>query len=205
MTTLEALKRLNAYDIILASKSPRRQQLLAGIGLHYRTADNSEMDEVFPAVLKREEIPVYLAQAKAMYFHSLIAQNTLLITADTIVWLDNKVIGKPVDHEDAVSMLMKLSGNMHEVFTGVCLKTATRESLFHAATKVYFRKISEEEIRFYVNTFKPFDKAGAYGVQEWIGYVGVEHIEGSYFNVMGLPVQQLYHELLKIIEDDLQD
>jgi len=130
---------------------------------------------------------------------SHMERNTLLITADTIVWLNDEVIGKPTGPEDAVAMLMKLSGNMHEVFTGVCLKTATRERIFHAATKVFFRKISEDEIRYYVNTYKPFDKAGAYGVQEWIGYVGVEHIEGSFYNVMGLPVQKLYCELLKII------
>jgi septum formation protein len=124
----------------------------------------------------------------------------LLITADTIVWLGNEVIGKPSDEEDAVDMLMKLSGNMHEVFTAVCIKTANRENLFHASSKVFFRKISEEEIRYYVNTCKPFDKAGAYGVQEWIGYVGVEKIEGSFYNVMGLPVQKLYCELIKMIQ-----
>jgi septum formation protein len=200
MTTLETIERLNAYDIILASKSPRRRHLLSGTGLKFRTVNHSEMEEVYPAVLKAEEIPVYLARAKAMFYSSLIEKDTLLITADTIVWLNNEVIGKPTGSEDAVDMLMKLSGNMHEVFTGVCIKTALREIVFHASTKVFFRKISEDEIRYYVSTYKPFDKAGAYGVQEWIGYVGVEHIEGSYFNVMGLPVQRLYCELLKIIE-----
>lgn len=200
MTTLEILEKLNAHDIILASKSPRRQQLLAGVGLKFRVVNNLEMEEVYPSVLHREEIPVYLAGAKAAFYGSLIERNTLLITADTIVWLDNEVIGKPTDTEDAINMLMKLSGNMHEVFTGVCLKTATQEVLFHASSKVYFRKISEEEIRYYVNTFLPLDKAGAYGVQEWIGYVGVERIEGSYFNVMGLPIQRLYCELLKLVQ-----
>jgi septum formation protein len=129
----------------------------------------------------------------------MIEQNTILITADTIVWLDNRVIGKPIDSEDAVNMLLKLSGHMHEVFTGVCIKTMAGELSFFASSKVYFRQLSEEEIRYYVHKFNPLDKAGAYGVQEWIGYVGVEKIEGSYFNVMGLPVQQLYHELLKLI------
>jgi septum formation protein len=200
MTTLEALERLNTFDIILASKSPRRQHLLTEIGLKFRTVNHLEMDEVYPTGLRGAEIPVYLAQAKAVFYESLIDKNTLLITADTIVWLENKVIGKPADFEDAVDMLMKLSGNMHEVFTGVCLRTSTRERLFHASSRVFFRRISEEEIRYYVNTCKPFDKAGAYGVQEWIGYVGVERIEGSYYNVMGLPVQQLYCELLKLIE-----
>jgi len=200
MTTLEALEQLNKYDIILASKSPRRQQLLSGIGILYRTVNHEEMDEAYPFVLKREEIPVYLARAKSIHYASLMAKNTLLITADTIVWLDNQVIGKPSGPEDAIEMLTRLSGNMHEVFTGVCVKTDSRESLFHASTKVYFRKLGLDEIRYYVNTYKPFDKAGAYGVQEWIGYVAVERIEGSYYNVMGLPVKQLYCELLKFIE-----
>jgi len=200
MTTPEILHKLNSFDIVLASKSPRRKQLLGGIGLKFRTVNHLEMDEVYPSVLRGEEIPVYLAQAKAAFYQSIIEKNTLLITADTIVWLENEVIGKPNGTEDAVDMLMKLSGNMHEVFTGVCIKTATQEKLFHACSKVFFRKISEDEIRYYVNAFEPFDKAGAYGVQEWIGYVGVERIEGSYFNVMGLPVQKLYCELTKLIE-----
>jgi septum formation protein len=200
MTMLKALERLNAFDIILASKSPRRQQLLAGTGLKFRTVNNTEIDEVFPAVLKREEIPLYLAQAKAVSFYPLIGPNTILITADTIVWLNDEVIGKPADYEDSVNMLMKLSGNMHEVFTGVCIKTSTQEKLFYASTRVFFRKITGEEIRYYVDAYKPYDKAGSYGVQEWIGYVGVERIEGSFYNVMGLPVQMLYHELLNIVE-----
>ena len=198
MTTLESLERINAYDIILASKSPRRQQLLEGIGLKYRIVNHIDIEEIYPSILKREEIPVYLAQAKAMIYSSLIEQNTLLIAADTIVWLHNEVIGKPDGKDDAIEMLKRLSGNMHEVFTGVCIKTASREKIFHACTKVFFRKMSEEEILYYVNAYKPFDKAGAYGVQEWIGYVGVEHIEGSYFNIMGLPVHQLYDELIRI-------
>jgi septum formation protein len=201
MTTLEAINKLNAYDIILASKSPRRQQLLKEIGLKFRVVNHLEMDEVYPAALKAEEIPVFLARAKASFFNSLIGSNTLLITADTIVWLKNEVIGKPAGREDAVEMLLKLSGNMHEVFTGVCIKTAERETVFHASSKVFFRKIRKEEILFYVDKYKPFDKAGAYGVQEWIGYVGVERIEGSFFNVMGLPIQRLYCELLKMIKD----
>ncbi|HEX2395742.1 MAG TPA: Maf family nucleotide pyrophosphatase [Bacteroidales bacterium] len=200
MTTLEAIEKLNNFDIILASKSPRRQLLLEGTGIKFRTVNHEDMDEVYPSVLKREEIPVYLARAKALHYQSLMTHNSVLITADTIVWLENEVIGKPADSDDAVRMLMKLSGNMHEVFTGVCIKTLTNETLFHAATKVYFRRLSLDEIRFYVNTCKPFDKAGSYGVQEWIGYVAVERIEGSFYNVMGLPVKQLYCELIKIVE-----
>lgn len=200
MTTLEAIEKLNKFDIILASRSPRRQQLLEGTGIKFRTLNHEDMEEVYPAALKREEIPVYLAKAKARHYESQMYENSVLITADTIVWLENKVIGKPADSDDAVRMLRELSGNMHEVFTGVCIKTLTNESLFHASTKVYFRHLSLDEISFYVNAYKPFDKAGSYGVQEWIGYVAVERIEGSFYNVMGLPVKQLYCELIKILD-----
>lgn len=196
----DILEKFNKYDIILASKSPRRKQLLEGTGLKFRTVNHLEMDEIYPPELKREEIPLYLADAKAKHYDSIIGPETLLITADTIVWLNNEVIGKPSDTEEAVSMLMKLSGNMHEVFTGVCVKTMMQEILFHAETKVFFRKLSEDEIRYYVSTYMPFDKAGAYGVQEWIGYVAVERIEGSFYNVMGLPVKQLYCELIKMVD-----
>lgn len=200
MNTQEVLNKINEFDIVLASKSPRRQQLLTEIGIKFRVVNHLDMEEVYPSVLKREEIPLYLAKAKASFYESYLEQNTLLITADTIVWLENEVVGKPVDAEDAVHMLTRLSGNMHEVFSGVCLKTVSGEKTFFASSKVYFRKISEEEIRFYVDNYKPFDKAGAYGVQEWIGYVGVEKIEGSYYNVMGLPVQKLYCELMLMIQ-----
>ena len=199
MTTLEAIEKLNTYDIILASKSPRRQYLMKELGLKFRVVNDLYMEEIYPSVLKAEEIPVYIARAKAACYDKIIEQDTLLITADTIVWLENVVIGKPVDLEDAVVMLQKLSGNMHEVFTGVCIKSALNEIVFHASSKVFFRKFSEEEIHYYVNKYKPLDKAGAYGVQEWIGYAGVERIEGSYFNVMGMPIQRLYCELLKFI------
>jgi septum formation protein len=199
MTTLASIDRLNSFDIVLASKSPRRQHLLAELGLKFRVIDHIDMEEVYPASLRAEEIPLYLAKAKAACCERYLDPNTVLITADTIVWLQNEVIEKPVDHEDAVNMLGKLSGQMHEVFTGVCIKTFGGESSFYAASRVWFRQLSEEEIRYYVENFSPLDKAGAYGVQEWIGYVGVEKIEGSYFNVMGLPVQQLYNELLKLI------
>jgi septum formation protein len=199
MITLASLDKLNSFDIILASKSPRRQHLLAELGLNFRVIDHIDMEEVYPASLRAEEIPLYLAKAKAACCEHYMDTNTVLITADTIVWIDNEVIEKPYNAEDAVKMLIRLSGRMHEVFTGVCIKTRAGESSFFASSKVYFRQLSEEEIRYYVEKFNPLDKAGAYGVQEWIGYVGVEKIEGSYFNVMGLPVQQLYHELLQLI------
>lgn len=199
MTTLEVLEKLNSFDIILASRSPRRQHLLAELGLVFRVVNHVEMEEVYPSILQAEEIPAYLARVKAARYDSLMEQNTILITADTIVWLDNEVIGKPGSPEEAVNMLLRLSGRMHEVFTGVCIRTLMHETVFHASSKVFFRPLSEEEIAYYVNNFSPLDKAGAYGVQEWIGYVGVERIEGSYYNVMGLPVQRLYSELLKLI------
>jgi septum formation protein len=199
MTTPELIEKLNSFDIVLASKSPRRQRLLAETGLSFRVENHIDMEESYPSVLRAEEIPVYLARAKAACYERIIGQNTILITADTIVWLDNEVIGKPADAGEAVQMLLRLSGHMHEVFTGVCIKTLTSERVFHAASKVYFRLLSEEEIRYYVNKYNPLDKAGAYGVQEWIGYVGVERIEGSYFNVMGLPVQRLYCELIRMV------
>ena len=173
--------------------------MLAGLGLTFRVMNHIDMEEVYPAVLRAQEIPVYLARAKAACYERIIGHNTLLITADTIVWLNNEVIGKPAGPEDAVQMLLRLSGNMHEVFTGVCIKSYSAESVFHASSKVYFRHLEEEEIRYYVDRYNPVDKAGAYGVQEWIGFIGVERIEGSYFNVMGLPVQQLYSELRKMI------
>ncbi len=198
MTTLESLEKLNRYDIILASKSPRRQQLLEGTGIRFRTLNHSEIDEIYPEHLLREEIPMYLARVKAQHYVSFIKDDTILITADTIVWLDKEVIGKPSGRQDAIAMLTKLSGNMHEVFTGVCIKTTTREVVFHASTRVYFRELSTDEINYYVSTYQPYDKAGSYGVQEWIGYVAVERIEGSFYNVMGLPIKQLYCELIKI-------
>lgn len=197
---LKELEQINKHDIVLASKSPRRQQLMKDAGIRFRTVNNCDMEEVYPSVLQAEAIPQYLARAKAACYESLIHNDTILITADTIVWLDNEVIGKPSGTTDAIDMLGRLSGRMHEVFTGVCVRTLSQERLFYTSSRVYFRKLNDEEIHYYVNTYEPFDKAGAYGVQEWIGYIGVERIEGSYFNVMGLPVQRLYCELLNIID-----
>ncbi len=185
---------LNKYQIILASQSPRRQQLLKELGLNF-SIEVREIDEVYPAHLQREEIPVYLAQLKAKVFENSLSKNQLVITADTIVWLNNHVLGKPTDFDDALNMLQSLSGNTHTVYTGVCLKSLSKETTFWAKTDVHFKVLSEEEITYYLKTHKPYDKAGAYGIQEWIGYIGIEHIEGSYFNVMGLPVQKLYEHL----------
>lgn len=203
MTQNELQLRLAAFDVVLASKSPRRQQLLRELGLQFRVVNHMDMAEVYPLILKGPEIPVYLAKAKASCYENLIQSNTLLITADTIVWLHDSVIGKPADENQAVDMLKMLSGNMHEVYTGVCLKTALSETCFYACSKVYFRDLTDEEIRHYVETCRPLDKAGAYGVQEWIGYIGVERIEGSFYNVMGLPVQMVYSHLVKLLTEKI--
>ena len=186
------LTHLKKYDIILGSASPRRNELLKGLDIEFRIMSN-DVDENYPADLIGVQIPEYLAQKKADTY--TLKENTLLITADTIVWLDGVVYGKPTDRNDAREMLKMLSGKMHQVITGVCIRTAEKSRVFHAMTDVYFAPFSDEEIEYYLNHYAPYDKAGSYGVQEWIGYIGVERIEGSYFNVMGLPIQRLYNEL----------
>jgi septum formation protein len=185
--------------LLLASQSPRRRALLKELGFPVKIVQAPNVDEIFPDHLKAGEIPVYLAQLKAEAFKEPMADGDMLVTADTIVWLKNEVIGKPLGREDAIKMLKKLSGNKHQVFTGICLKYKGKNHLFCDETNVYFKTLSDEEIVHYVDQYKPFDKAGAYGVQEWIGFVGVERIEGSYFNVMGLPTHLLYSEILKLI------
>lgn len=189
-------EHLNRFHFILASKSPRRQYLLHELGIPF-VIETKEVDESFPEHLQREDIPLYLCRKKADAFEGKLEDNTILITADTIVWINNHVLNKPEDAEEARVMLRELSGNRHEVYTGVCLKSGKKEVAFSVKTDVYFKELTDGEIDFYVSTYKPFDKAGAYGAQEWIGYVGVERIEGSYFNVMGLPVKEMYEELVK--------
>jgi len=183
------------YNIILASNSPRRKELLAGLDIPFEVKTLPDIDESFPENLYGTEIPVYIAKAKADAYKQFLDEKNLLITADTIVWLDNKVYGKPVDEADAFSMLRALSGKMHEVITGVCLTTQNKQVVFSAVSKVKFADLEDDEIRYYIEKYKPYDKAGSYGVQEWIGYVGVESIEGSFYNVMGLPVRLLYQHL----------
>jgi septum formation protein len=190
---------LKDYKVILASKSRRRQYLLKELGIDFEIISNSETDEIYPPELTKEEIPVYLAEMKAKAIIPSVPEKTLLITADTIVWLNNKVINKPSGYEDALKMLEELSGRVHEVITGVCLKTHSKKHSFHTSTLVYFAALTKEEISYYVEQYRPYDKAGAYGIQEWIGYIGIERIEGSYFNVMGLPVQELYREIIKFL------
>ena len=188
------------YNIILASQSPRRQHLLKELGLEFEIALN-DVEEVFPEHFTRERIPLHLCEIKSEAYSGKLTDGQLLITADTIVWLDNEALNKPKDHDDAVRMLRLLSGRMHEVITAVCLRTSDRSHSFYVVTDVYFKQLHDEEIEYYVTNYKPFDKAGAYGVQEWIGYIGIEKIHGSYFNVMGLPLKELYEELHRFSED----
>lgn len=189
------LDNLKKYKVILASNSPRRKELLAGLGVDYEVRTLPDVDESYPETLKGADIPLYIAKEKADAYLSMMQPGELMITADTIVWLDGKVLGKPTGREDALRMLREMSGRTHEVFTGVCITTTEWQRSFTAQTEVRFANLSEEEINFYVEQFKPMDKAGAYGVQEWIGFIGVENISGSYYNIMGLPVQRLYKEL----------
>lgn len=188
------LQNLDNYNIILASQSPRRQELLRGLNLKFEVKV-IDVEEDFPAEIVGVDIPMYLAEKKANAYNSIMDENTMIITADTIVWHEGKVLGKPVDIVDARRMLRTLSGKTHQVITGVCISTLKRRKIFHVISDVRFAKLADSEIDYYLENFRPYDKAGSYGVQEWIGYVGVEHINGSYFNVMGLPIQRLYTEL----------
>ena len=181
---------------ILGSNSPRRRELLAGLGIDFEVRVAKDVDESYPASLVAEQIPLYISQQKAKAY--VLSPDDVLITADTIVWLDGCVLGKPVDEADAVRMLHQLSGQTHQVFTGVTIRFDGETHSFAAASDVTFDSLTDEEINYYVKNFRPLDKAGAYGIQEWIGYVGVTGLHGSYFNVMGLPVQKLYSELKKL-------
>ncbi len=191
-------KNLKNKKIILASQSPRRHHLLKSIGLDFDILSGLDTDESFPDDMPIDKVPVYLAKKKAATYQSFIDEKTILITADTIVSINNSILNKPKDYEDAAKMLKILSGNKHTVITGVCINTKDNQKCFNAYTDVYFDKLEPDEIEYYIKKFEPFDKAGAYGIQEWIGYIGIKKIEGSYFNVMGLPVQKLYEELKTI-------
>lgn len=183
------------YRIILASNSPRRKELLRGIGVTYEVRTLPDVDESYPSHLQGGDIPLYIAREKAQAYRALLQPDELMITADTIVWHDGRLLGKPHDRQNAMDMLRCLSASTHQVYTGVALTTLEWQRSFVSETSVRFASLTDEEITHYVDTYHPFDKAGAYGVQEWIGYIGVEYIAGSYFNVMGLPVQRLYQEL----------
>ena len=196
VTTL--LPRLQGYRIVLASNSPRRRELLAGLGLQFEVRALPHITESFPHDLPTEQVAEFIAREKAAAYQPLIQPRELVITADTIVVVDGQVLGKPADAADARRMLRLISGRQHQVITGVCLTTSGVQRSFSASTSVTFKPLSDAEISFYIDTFHPFDKAGAYGIQEWIGYVGVTRLEGSYFNVMGLPVQRIYTELQQL-------
>lgn len=189
------LENLNKHEIVLASNSPRRKELLQRMGVNFKVRTLFGIDESYPDSLRGEDIVCYISRNKAKAYQSSMAPNELLITADTIVYVDGEVMGKPKNAEQAKEMLHKLSGKTHQVITGVTIVTAKRTENFGVTSQVKFTNITDEEINFYVDNYLPFDKAGAYGIQEWIGIVAVEEIKGSYFNVVGLPVQRLYQKL----------
>ena len=193
--------RLEKYNVILASQSPRRQHLLTELGVSFEVSHGSNNDESYPSNLPYNHIPEFLAKKKAEPLLTSLKSNDILITADTIVWCENSVVGKPINRDDAVRILKLLSGRKHVVVTGVSISNPLNSKSFTSETDVFFRDLTDEEIGYYIDTFKPFDKAGAYGIQEWIGYVGIESINGSYFNVMGLPVQKLYCELIAFLNE----
>lgn len=185
------------YNIILASNSPRRKELLAGLGVKFDVRLIADIDETYPDNIKSHDVAEYIAKKKADAYKQSIASNELIITADTIVILGDEIYGKPLNADDAYAMLQKLSGKTHQVITGVCLLTKNEQRVFRVTTDVTFKELEMEEIKYYVDNYKPFDKAGAYGIQEWIGYIGVTSLNGSYFNVVGFPVQRIYTELQK--------
>lgn len=184
------------YKLILGSNSPRRQELLKSLGFTFLNKPINA-DESFPIDLLAEEIPLYLAEKKADAYEEDLTENEILITADTIVWCEGKVFNKPANFIEGKKMLETLSGKMHEVYTGVCLKSGNKQTTFYDVSNVYFKKLKSEEIEYYLTNYSPYDKAGGYGVQDWLGYIGIDKIEGSFYNVMGLPVKELYEELIK--------
>ncbi len=188
-------ENLQKYKIVLASNSPRRKELLGGLGLPFEVRTKQGIDESYPEGLTGEQIALHISQKKADAYRCEIGEGELIITADTIVYVDGEVLGKPKDKEDAERMFRLMSGREHQVITGVCIVTEEKTVQFASVTDVTFAQLTQEEIDFYIDNYEPFDKAGAYGIQEWIGYVGITGIRGSYFNVVGLPVQRLYTAL----------
>lgn len=189
-------ENLKDYNVILASKSPRRQQFFKDLNIDY-SIQLKEIEEIYPKELKKSEITNFLADLKSKAFLNL-SEKDLLITSDTIVWLDNRALGKPKNEEDAYQMLRALSGKKHEVITSISIKNTEFQKIVNDITTVTFKELTDEEIYYYIKNYKPFDKAGAYGIQEWIGFIAIQNIEGSYFNVVGLPVHKLYKELMKL-------
>ena len=189
---------LKNHKIILASGSPRRQQFFKDLDLDFEIR-LKDIEEIYPEVLKAEEITNFLAELKANAFEGELIENEILVTSDTIVWHNNNALGKPKDYEDAFKILKSLSNDTHEVITSVCFKTIEKTFTFYEVTKVTFNALSDESIHYYLENYKPFDKAGAYGIQEWIGFIGVSKIEGSYANVMGMPTDKVFEYLLKFV------
>ena len=191
------IEKLKNYNIILGSNSPRRKKIIEEIGFKVNVIA-SNIDESYENSLESKLVPIYLAKKKSKALKNKIKTNDILITADTIVICNNKILSKPINKEDAKKTLLKLSSNTHQVITGVCITTIKKNISFSSTTEVTFNKIDEGEIEFYINNYKPFDKAGSYGIQEWIGLIGIKEIKGSYSNVVGLPSSRLYHELKKL-------
>ncbi len=187
--------KLKKYNIYLASQSPRRHELLKKMNINFNIASIVNVEESYNSELKAEEIALFLAEKKSNAYSFILKDNRLLITADTIVWVDNQVLGKPSGKKQAKEMLLKLSAKKHSVITGMTIRTKDKIRTFSCNTDVWFKKITISEINYYIDTFKPFDKAGAYGIQEWIGAIAIEKIQGSYNNVVGLPTEKLYIEL----------
>lgn len=188
--------KITDYKVLLASNSPRREELLRGIDIDFEIKVLPDIDESYPTDMPNEEVAEYVALKKARSYTNSLKEDELIITADTVVLLDNKIYGKPTNKKEAKEMLQNLSGKTHCVLSGVCLTSTAKQTSFSVASDVEFSILTNQEIEYYINRYAPFDKAGSYGVQEWIGYIGVKHISGSYFNIMGLPIQRLYRELL---------
>ena len=191
-------EKLNKINIILASGSPRRQQFFKEMDLHY-TIRLKEIEEIYPEHLQAEEITNFLAKLKASAFENELEENDVLVTSDTIVWLNGKALGKPKDYDDAFKMLQQLANQTHEVITSVCLKSIDKTDVFHCVTKVTFANLSDEAIQYYLDNYQPFDKAGSYGIQDWIGLIVISKIEGSYTNVVGLPTEMLFQKLMNYV------
>ncbi|MBE6196155.1 MAG: septum formation protein Maf [Rikenellaceae bacterium] len=191
--------KLASYRLLLASQSPRRRELLSGSGLKFEMAEKFEVEECYPADLAAEEVAPYLSRLKSEGYPHPLSEGEILLTADTVVIAQGKILGKPHSRDEALEMLGLLSGRGHTVVTGVTLRSSRKTETFSSCSEVFFRPISEEEAAYYVDQYRPYDKAGSYGIQEWIGYVAIERIEGSFYNVMGLPIQRVYVELEKFL------
>lgn len=197
MDKIENILNQFPFQLILGSASPRRQELLKTLGFDFLNKPVKVDETDWPKDLEAQEIAIYLAEKKADAYEEELSESDILITADTIVWCEGKVFNKPANFAEGKKMLETLSGKMHEVFTAVCLKSANKQTTFYDVSKVYFKKLKSDEIEYYLTNFSPYDKAGGYGVQDWIGYIGIDKIEGSFYTIMGLPVKDLYEELIK--------